>query len=63
MMAMGRIEWHEGKWWALGQGFEDLREAKALVFDYYKDIEFIKIVPEIEAPYLAKRSIFEYFNK
>lgn len=36
---------------------------KAHVFDYYKDIEFIKIVPEIEAPYLAKRSIFEFFNK
>ena len=63
MMAMGRIEQHEGKWYALGQEFKDLREAKALVFDYYKDIEFIKIVPEIEAPDLAKRSIFEFFNK
>ena len=63
MMAMGRIEQHEGKWYALGQEFEDLRDAKAYVFDYYKDLEFIKIVPEIEAPYLAKRSIFNFFNK
>ena len=63
MMAMGRIEEHKGKWYALGQEFEDLRNAKAYVFDYYKDLEFIKIVPEIEAPYLAKRSIFEFFNK
>ena len=63
MMAMGRIEQHEGKWYALGQEFKDLRDAKAHVFDHFEDIEFIKIVPEIEAPDLAKRSIFEFFNK
>ena len=61
-MMMGRIEQHEGLWWALGEGFKDLREAKSHVFSYFTDVEFIKIVPQKEAPYLAKRSIFEFFN-
>ena len=61
-MMMGRIEQHKGKWYALGQEFKDLRDAKAHVFDHFEDIEYIKIVSETEAPYLAKRSIFKFFN-
>ena len=63
MLAMERIEKHEGLYWYKGEGFKDLREAKAKCFNENPKDEFIKILEENGEVFLAKRSIFEWFNK
>ena len=61
MLAMLRTEEHNKKWYVLDKEFNTLSEVKEYVFTNFDD-EFLKVVPELEPPFLSKKSIWQFWN-